>query len=75
MKWGRAPWCTYRPGYGDWGGLIAEVVADGGDSSKVKSKLAACNITTVVSNSYSYTVVCSDGSVVSWGDSARMQHV
>ena len=68
MKRGRTPWCTYSPGYGGLGGLIADVVAAGGDSSKVESKLAACNISKVVSNQGSYTALCSDGSAVSWGN-------
>jgi hypothetical protein len=42
----------------------------GGDTCKVESKLAACNISKIVSNGNSYTAVCSDGSAVSWGHSS-----
>ena len=55
--------------------MIGAIVAVGGDSSKVESKLAACNISTVVSNDYSYTAVCRDGSSVSWGDRKCVLHV
>ena len=52
--------------------MIGAIVADGGDSSRVESKLAACNISRVVSNDRSYTAVCRDGSSVSWGNSNGM---
>ena len=56
-------------------GSIGGVVADGGNTSKVESKLAACNISTVLSTTKSYTALCSDGSAVSWGDRNCMLHV
>ena len=70
------------------GGVVCHVVPSGEiswfgqpkyscdvDTAKVESRLAACNISKVVSNFFSYTAVCSDGSAVSWGDSASMLHV
>ena len=45
------------------------VGAGGGDTSKVKDELALCNVSTIFSNEYTYAALCSDGTVVAWGNS------
>ena len=41
--------------------------ADGGDTSK--DELARCNVSEIFSNSYAFAALCSDRTVVAWGDS------
>ena len=43
--------------------------ADGGDTSKVKDELARCNVSTIFSNSGAFAALCSDRTVVAWGNS------
>ena len=41
--------------------------AGGGDSTKVKSELATCNVTRIFSNSKSHVAMCVDDKVIAWG--------
>ena len=75
MQRNEAAGCIVSLDNKDRKGSFGVVVADGGNTSKAESKLAACNISTVVSNAQSYTALCSDGSAVSWGDINCMMHV